>query len=89
MIHCKISYGPDKISVDFYPGTANFDYWLNKKVVAERWKPSGDGIWLTCEDITEDEADYIERIAIAQWGPERCEIRGKDVPEQAGQLSLF
>ena len=79
-INCRIKYTNSGISFDFYPGTANFDYWLNKKVNADRWKQTGEGIRLGCE-ITEDEADYIEKTAIAQWGQKGCEVIGRPAEE--------
>ena len=78
MIHCRINYTESAILLEFYPGTANFDYWLHKKVDADRWKQTGNGIWLGCE-ITEEEAIYIEKTANAQWGTEGCEVIGRSV----------
>ena len=89
MISCRIEYGPNNISVDYLPGNANFSYWLYNKVPTERWRSKGEGIWLTCDDVTKDETDYIKRIANAQWGPDGCVIWEQDTAEQAGQLSLF
>jgi hypothetical protein len=62
------------IKLEFYPGNAKFDYWLDKKVAAERWRRvNEDDIWLGCE-ITAEEATYIENFVVCQFGRNCCEV---------------
>ncbi len=82
--NCRIRYAESAIFFDFQPGCVNFDYWLAKKVQAERWKQTGEGIRIGCE-VTEEEAKYIENIATCQWGPGGIEVIGKPVEAQTKQ----
>lgn len=88
-IHVYIKYTETSIIFEFYPGCANFDYWLNKKVDADRWKQTGNGIWLGCE-VTAEEAKYIEGIAVPQFDKDGVEVIRKPVivDEQGKQEEL-
>ncbi len=81
MANCRIRYTATSIKVDFEPGCANFSYWVYWKVPNERWRQTGEGIRLGCE-VSEDEADYIEKTAVAQWGEKGCEVIGRAAPVQ-------
>lgn len=81
MANCRIHYSATSIFVDYLPGNANFSYWLYQKVASERWKQTGEGIRLGCE-VTEEEAEYIEKLALSQWGPNGCEVIGRPSPVQ-------
>jgi hypothetical protein len=93
MVNCRIRYLAGSIQLDFEPiCCANFKDWLKLKVPMNRWQQIGNR-W-GCE-VSEDEAIYIEKIAISQWGPQGCEVLGKPVsnvepkPAKNEQLGLF
>lgn len=82
--NCRIRYLKDSIVVDFQPGCANFSYWIYEKVAPERWKQTNEGIRLGCT-VTAEEAKYIESLALAQWGPDGCEVIGKPLAGLNGE----
>lgn len=104
MIRVTIIYHATGIRVEFTPGNANFSSWLAKKIPNPRWHGIDPGkIDLAIDDLTEEEAEYIEQLAIAQAAsgdqvklevigkpiPLAMPVKTKSEPEENKQIHLF
>lgn len=83
----RIRYQADgTIRAEYLPGIANYTMRIVRWLPWDRWKQTGEGIWLGAT-VTEEEADYIIRLTQSGWseGGEVVVLQPGEVVEAAGQ----
>ena len=80
MIHVVITYHATGVRASVTLGNDNFTYWVYQKIEHSRWRKEDNKF--SVDDLTDEEADYLEQLAQAQseTGDQvRLEVRGKPV----------